>query len=91
MALQVELVAADRRVWGGEATMVTARTLDGSIGILAGHAPLLALLADGPVSISASSGTTIVADVDSGFLSVDHDLVTLVAQHVTVTAGAENT
>ena len=91
MALRVELVAADRRVWQGEARMVTATTQDGSIGILAGHAPLLALLADGPVSIAATSGTTVVADVDSGFLSVDHDLVTLVAQHVTVTAGAENT
>lgn len=89
MALRVELVAADRRVWVGEATMVTARTLEGAIGILSGHAPLLALLADGPVSIAASQGATVVAEVDSGFLSVDHDLVTLVAQHVTVTAGAE--
>ncbi len=90
MPLQVELVAADRRVWSGDATMVTARTLEGSIGILTGHSPLLALLADGPVSIAAASGSTVVADVDSGFLSVDHDLVTLVAQHVTVTAGAES-
>ncbi len=89
MTLRVELVAADRRVWTGEASMVSARTLEGSIGILTGHEPLLALLADGPVSISATSGSTVVAQVDSGFLSVDHDLVTLVAQNVSVTSGAE--
>ena len=36
--LQVRLVAADREVWTGEARMVTARTTDGDIGILPGHA-----------------------------------------------------
>ena len=45
--LQVELVAADRTVWSGEATMVIARTVEGDIGILPGHAPVLSLLTDG--------------------------------------------
>ena len=39
--LQVELVAADRKVWEGEAAMVQARTIDGELGILPGHTPLL--------------------------------------------------
>ena len=47
--LHVELVAADRTVWSGEASMVIARTLEGDLGILAGHAPLLGVLANGPV------------------------------------------
>ena len=42
----VELVAADRTVWSGEATMVIARTVEGDIGILRGHAPVLSLLSD---------------------------------------------
>ncbi|MGF1646636.1 MAG: F0F1 ATP synthase subunit epsilon [Kineosporiaceae bacterium] len=88
MPLRVELVAADRRVWAGEATIVSARTPVGGLGILPGHEPLLALLADGPVSIGAASGERVVADVDGGFLSVDHDLVTLVAQEVRLTSGA---
>ena len=37
--LQVELVAADRKVWEGEADMVVARTVDGELGILPGHTP----------------------------------------------------
>ena len=43
-ALQVELVAADRVVWSGDATTVVARTTEGDVGILANHAPLLAAL-----------------------------------------------
>ena len=88
MPLQVQMVAADRQVWSGEANMVSVRTTEGSLGVLAGHEPLLSLLADGPVTITPTSGQQVVADVDSGFLSVDHDLVTIVAQRASVTSGA---
>ena len=87
MALQVELVAADRQVWSGEATMVRARTAEGEIGILAGHEPLLAILGTGDVTIHAG-GEGITAHVDGGFLSVDHDRVTLVAETVQVGGGS---
>ena len=49
--LQVELVAADRVVWSGEATMVIARTVDGDVGILANHAPMLSVLVEGTVEV----------------------------------------
>ena len=88
--LQVELVAADREVWSGEATMVRARTAEGEIGILAGHEPLLAILGSGEVVISATSGG-ITARVDGGFLSVDGDRVTLVAETVQVGVGSPAT
>ena len=39
--LQVELVAVERKIWSGEATMVIARTTEGELGVLPGHAPLL--------------------------------------------------
>ena len=44
--LQVELVAADRTVWSGQATMLVAKTADGDIGILRNHMPVLSLLVD---------------------------------------------
>ena len=46
--LHVELVSVEREVWSGEATQVTARTTEGEIGVLPGHAPLLGQLADVP-------------------------------------------
>ncbi|WP_106817097.1 F0F1 ATP synthase subunit epsilon [Janibacter massiliensis] len=80
-SLQVEVVAADRQVWEGEATQVTARTVDGEIGILPGHTPLLAVLAAGEVGIHTGSGRS-TATVDGGFMSVDHDRVTIVSEQV---------
>jgi F-type H+-transporting ATPase subunit epsilon len=79
--LQVELVAADRKVWSGEARMVAARSTEGDLGILPGHTPLLGVLVTGEVRIDTGSGKESVT-IDSGFLSVDHDRVTIVAEQV---------
>ncbi|HYN29670.1 MAG TPA: F0F1 ATP synthase subunit epsilon [Dermatophilaceae bacterium] len=79
--LHVELVAADRRVWEGEAHSVSARTIEGELGILPGHTPLLGVLVQGEVRIH-DEGPVRTAVVDSGFLSVDHDRVTIVAEAV---------
>jgi F-type H+-transporting ATPase subunit epsilon len=80
-SLQVELVAADRKVWEGEADMVQARTIEGELGILPGHTPLLGVLVEGDVRIS-TGGSTNVATIDNGFLSVDRDKVIIVAEAV---------
>ena len=79
--LQVELVAADRKVWEGEAEMVLARTVDGELGILPGHTPLLGVLVEGEVRIKSGEGSQ-SATIDSGFLSVDRDKVIIVAEAV---------
>ena len=80
--LQVELVAADRKVWEGEAKQVSARTVEGELGILPGHTPLLGVLVSGDVRIESMAGQIHAAAIDSGFLSVDHDRVTIVAEAV---------
>lgn len=78
--LKVSVVSADQQVWSGEATMVVARTVEGEIGILAGHEPMLAILAQGEVRLSLADGSKIVAEAADGFLSVDNDIVTIVAR-----------
>lgn len=79
--LQVELVAADRKVWEGEADMVVARTVDGELGILPGHTPLLGVLTEGEVRIKSGEATHAAA-IDGGFLSVDRDKVIIIAEAV---------
>ncbi|HEU4811715.1 MAG TPA: F0F1 ATP synthase subunit epsilon [Nocardioides sp.] len=79
--LQVELVAADRTVWSGQASMVIARTTEGDVGVLRNHAPLLSLLVDGVVEITAVEGDDLVAAVDGGFLSVAHNRVSILSEH----------
>ena len=81
MSLTVSLVTAERRLWSGAAKSVVARTVDGDIGILKGHEPVLAILAQsGVVSIESDAEGSIVAAVHGGFLSVDHDEVILLAE-----------
>jgi len=78
--LGVELVAADRTVWTGEAAMVITRTTDGELGILPHHAPLLGTLADGTVQIRREGGEQVVAVVHGGFLSVADNRVGILAE-----------
>ena len=62
--------------------MVVARTVDGELGILPGHTPLLGVLGRGRRPHPAGEGGSRRATIDSGFLSVDHDRVTIVAEAV---------
>ena len=78
--LRVDLVAADRAVWSGDAKMVIAKTIEGEIGLLPGHEPMLAILGSGEVRITLPTGESIKATADDGFLSVEHDVVTIVAR-----------
>ena len=76
----VELVAVDRKLWSGQATMVTAETTDGELGVLPGHQPLLGQLLDnGVVTITTDNGNRVVFGVQGGFLSVSKEIVTVLA------------
>jgi F-type H+-transporting ATPase subunit epsilon len=70
VALEVHVVTPEREVWAGEATEVIAHGIDGDVGILSGHAPLLAQLAIGPLQIQREDGEWVKAVVDGGFLHV---------------------
>src|SRR5215212_1472917 len=79
--LQVELVAVERRLWSGEARMVIARTTEGELGVLPGHAPLLGELAEGGVvTIRTESGEDVVVAAHGGFLSVTERGVSILAE-----------
>lgn len=79
--LQVELVAVERMIWSGEATMVIARTTEGELGVLPGHAPLLGeLAAGGVVTIRTESGEDLTVAAHGGFLSVSEQGVSILAE-----------
>lgn len=69
MTLEVHIVTPEREVWSGEVQELIARGVDGEVGILGGHAPLLVQLAIGPLRMLQDTGET-AAVVDGGFLHV---------------------
>jgi F-type H+-transporting ATPase subunit epsilon len=77
--LQVSVVAADKEVWSGLASMVVARTTEGEIGILPGHEPMLAILAGGEVRVTDENGAKFTANAEGGFLSIENNNVQVVA------------
>ena len=80
--MQVEVVSADKVVWSGESTNVIAKTTDGEIGILPGHAPVLAVLQPSAVVIFCEDGKKReVVAVDGGFVSVSQGRVSILSEY----------
>ena len=78
--LHVDLVSVEEKIWSGEAEMLVARTTEGELGVLPGHAPLLGQLAEpGQVRIKRPEGD-LAYDVTGGFLSVTETGVTVLAE-----------
>lgn len=79
--MHVEVVAVERAIWSGDATLVVARTTEGEIGVMAGHSPLLGQLEPGwTVRIARESEPELTVAVHGGFLSVRDDGVSILAE-----------
>ncbi len=88
--LHVDLVSVDEKVWSGEADMLVARTTEGELGVLPGHAPLLGQLAEpGEVRVKRAEGE-LAYEVSGGFLSVTNEGVTVLAESCQPVAPAEH-
>jgi F-type H+-transporting ATPase subunit epsilon len=83
MTLHVELVQPEGEIWSGEAEMVVARTLDGEIGLLTDHAPVIGILAEGStvqIRPEAQDAADVFAAVTGGFVSMADNRVSILAR-----------
>ncbi len=91
MTLRVEVVVPDGEIWSGYARMVIAKTLEGDLGVLTGHPPVIGILAEGSMvrildpedstgAAETGGGTEVLAAVSSGFLSVADDRVSVLGR-----------
>jgi F-type H+-transporting ATPase subunit epsilon len=71
--VEVHLVTPEREVWSGSVQMVIAHGIDGDVGILGGHAPLLIQLSIGVLRIQHEDETWESAVVDGGFMHVSSE------------------
>ncbi|MFC6082220.1 F0F1 ATP synthase subunit epsilon [Sphaerisporangium aureirubrum] len=79
--LRIGVVSPEREIWSGEADMVIAKTVDGEIGIMPNHAPVLGVLVEGGVlRVKRGDAGDIVAAVHGGFISVANNDVSVLAE-----------
>ncbi len=69
-ALEIHVVTPEREVWAGDAESVIAHGVDGEVGILTGHAPMMVQLAIGPLRILREGEPELRVVVDGGFMHV---------------------
>ncbi|MFG6158630.1 F0F1 ATP synthase subunit epsilon [Halomonas sp. 1390] len=78
-SFKCEIVSAEASIYSGSAEQVVAAGAMGDLGILAGHTPLLTELAPGPVRIVHGGGEEDHFYVSGGFLEVQPNVVTVLA------------
>jgi F-type H+-transporting ATPase subunit epsilon len=76
--LHVEVLTAQRSLYDGEADLVSAPGVEGRLGILPRHAPLLTVLAPGELTIKLADAEQPIF-VSGGFLEVFENQVTVLA------------
>jgi len=74
----LEIITAERQVYGEEVDMVIAPGLDGQLGILPQHAPLMTMLQPGEITIRKDGSDNYLA-VTGGFLEVLGNRVSVLA------------
>lgn len=80
MALSVSVVSPEESLFEGEATFVRAETVEGEIGILTGHIPVLAQLTACEVKITPVAGGDELIRIGGGFMTVKDDKVIILAE-----------
>jgi F-type H+-transporting ATPase subunit epsilon len=86
-AMRVDVVSPESIVWSGDAEFIVARTVEGEIGILPGHEPLMAALATGAVEVDPVDGERLRVGVHGGFLQVYDNSVTLLTDRAEMVEG----
>jgi len=76
--IRLDIVTPEKMAFSTEVSMVIARTTAGDIGILPGHAPLIAALAIWPLRV-ITDGEEIPISMCGGFIEVQPEKITILA------------
>jgi F-type H+-transporting ATPase subunit epsilon len=77
--MQLDIISPDKQIFSGEATYVGVPGVDGSLGILNGHAPMISTLKKGEILVKKADGEQRVA-INGGVLEVLKNKVIILAE-----------
>lgn len=78
--MQLEIIKPEKNVYQGEATSVVLPGLDGSLGILDNHAPLITTLTEGVIRVKTADGTEKEFPVKGGTVEMLNNKLTILAE-----------
>lgn len=78
--MNVDIITPDESLYSGSATAVTVPGIDGSLGILNRHAPLISALKKGQVKVTDNTGKEMTFDIDGGVAEVKNNKVIILAE-----------
>jgi F-type H+-transporting ATPase subunit epsilon len=76
--LSISVISPEAVLYEGETDSVVAPAFDGEVGILTGHAPMMALLGKGVLRLGGTAGRKF--NVEGGFLQVVNNTVRVVTE-----------
>ena len=85
--LHFSLVSPERELFVGDVDQVDAPGSEGDFGVLAGHAPFMTALKEGPLKVY-NDGKVRTFEIRGGFADVTPEGLTVLAEHAAETAAA---
>ena len=79
-SIRLDFVSQDHMVFSGDVNEIVAPGIDGQLGILPKHAPLMTILAAGEVKVKREAGEDLFFAVSGGWMEVRPDKVTILAR-----------
>ena len=79
MPMMLEIITAERQVFSDEVDMVVAPGIDGLLGILPRHAPLMTMLKPGALTVRKAGEEDMYVAVSGGFMEVLGNRVSILA------------
>lgn len=77
--LRLEIVTPDRIAYSDDIKSLVVRAIDGDIGILYNHAPLIGILKEWPAKLNMLDGSVKFINVVGGFIEVKSNNITILA------------
>ncbi|AMM50344.1 ATP synthase subunit epsilon [Rufibacter sp. DG15C] len=81
--MYLEIITPDKRVFEGDVTSVQFPGINGGFEVLNNHAAIISALANGPVRVTPTTGTSVVFQIDGGVVEVLDNKIIVLAEAVT--------
>lgn len=78
--MQIEIISPDKKLFEGEVSQITLPGVDGSLGILNNHAPLISVLKSGTIRLKEAAAGWIEFPVKGGVVEVFSNKVIILAE-----------